>query len=334
MLLRLAALLHGLFYQCVLLLDSLRESLFFLLQLLDLFLQLPACVLQGVDLVHQRLHMAVLLANHAVQLILRAGQRLNILLQPQDLKAQSVVLFTQRRLGLFQMFLLFFGLIQLGAQLLKRFGHLLDEGVRVRAAGTQLLELLLDLLVFAVHLIAGLAGFVKAALQALVLRRVGDLVLLAGFDLRLHRRQLGLQLRCGLLQLGQLGLVRLDLLLQPFNLLPQRVDFLLAGKQAGRLGGRTAGHRAAGVDQLPVQRHDAKTVAKLPCNLDRRVDVLCDRNPAQQVCDNAAIALIAADQLVGPRHKALHPLDAVGGKALRLDDVQRQKGGTAGLGIF
>ena len=225
-------------------------------------------------------------------------------------------------------------LLKLLSQLFQLAADLLNQAVGTVGGDAKLFELLMDAGIFLLHLIAGSAGFLIAEGQSLVLGGVGDFILLTGFLLCLHRQQLGLQLDdilSGLLHLGVLGLhptaQRLDAAAQCFNLLP-------SGEQSGAFCRRASGQGTACVDQLAIQRHHAEAIGIALGDLHRRVDILRHHDPAEQIFDDAAIARLTADQPGRLRHKAFHLFDAVRQQLLRLDEIERQKGCSACLGIF
>ena len=98
---------------------------------------------------------------------------------------------------------------------------------------------------------------------------------------------------------------------------------------AGALG-RTAGERTAGIDDLPVQRHNAKAVLIRPGKRRCRIQILRHRNASQQKPDDLRILRIILHQIARQINEALVALQTGFRKRSAPHRGQRQKRRTSG----
>ena len=105
----------------------------------------------------------------------------------------------------------------------------------------------------------------------------------------------------------------------------QLVQLLLAAEHTDAAGGRAAGERTTGVDDLTVQRDDAVAVAKVFGHGGSFGQILDHDDAAEQVVDDVLVARITLDQIGGDFGSAGQPP----GEAGALHGVQRQEGGAA-----
>ena len=104
--------------------------------------------------------------------------------------------------------------------------------------------------------------------------------------------------------LGQLGGEGAALLLQDLDGLGQAFDLVGAAEHAGVLADAAAGHRAAGVHDLPVEGDDLERAAVAAGDRDRVVQTLCDHGAAQKVLHDGPVFAPALDQLGGDPNEA------------------------------
>ena len=101
-------------------------------------------------------------------------------------------------------------------------------------------------------------------------------------------------------QLLQLGVDRAQLLLR-------LLDLAAAGQQAGHAGlHAAAGHGAAGVHHVALQRHQPQLIARRALDGDAAGQILGDDGAAQQAVHHALILFIIGNQLRGHAHAAGH----------------------------
>ena len=106
-----------------------------------------------------------------------------------------------------------------------------------------------------------------------------------------------------------------ELRFQIAALFAETLELVGAREDSGAFSGAAAGHRAAGMDDLSVQRHDAEAVPVPPGDGDAAVDVLDHDRPPQQVLENAVILPVIAHKAARDADKArllLQPLLAQG----------------------
>ena len=115
---------------------------------------------------------------------------------------------------------------------------------------------------------------------------------LGGVELRVR----GVERRLGVLKLGLalffLQRERVERFAQAFELVRARED-------AAALGGAAAGERAAGIDELPVERDDAVAVVIAPGDGDGVFHRLGHDGAAEKIADNIAVSGGAGDERVG-----------------------------------
>ena len=104
----------------------------------------------------------------------------------------------------------------------------------------------------------------------------------------------------------------------------QLFQLVRAREYAAAARGAAAGHRAAGIDELSVERDDAQGVAALLCHTHGVRQRLRHDGAPEEVCKNALIFIVKARQIKGDADKAGVALGRVG------DDraaycVERQK---------
>ena len=141
--------------------------------------------------------------------------------------------------------------------------------------------------------------------------------------------------RCLLpLDLGQLLFGTRHLLLQGGHLAPQPLQFIGPGENARRPGGRTAGHRAAGVEDLAVQGDNAEAVSIPPGHGHGLVQILGDDDAPQQIGHHSLIILMVPDELVGHAHVPGLGLQPRLPEGTRSHGVHGQEGGPATVPAF
>ena len=128
----------------------------------------------------------------------------------------------------------------------------------------------------------------------------------------------------GVLQLS------LDLLAALFQLL----QLAGAGEDAGIAVDAAAGHGAAGVDDLPVQRDDAEAVVVALSHLDAAVQILHHHRGAQKILYNGAVFFFITHKLRGDAHEAVLIFQPVFPQTAAADGVQRQEGGAAAVPLL
>ena len=118
-----------------------------------------------------------------------------------------------------------------------------------------------------------------------------------------------LQLVLGLLQLPRrllrLGFGGGQLFLHTAQLSGELLQLIGTAEHAGAAADAAAGHGAAPVHHLSVQRDDAEGIAVLAGHGDTAVQILHHHGAAQQVPENAVILLVIGDQIGGDAHKAV-----------------------------
>ena len=132
--------------------------------------------------------------------------------------------------------------------------------------------------------------------------------------------------------LRDLGLLQLPVHLrcpaiQPFQ-------FRRAAQHTGAAAGRAAGHGAAPVDDLSVQRHDAKGVAVLPGHGNAAIQILRNHRFSQKAVKNLRILRVEAHQPGRHAHKTELVLHAPLPEFLSPDSGEGQEGGTAALPLL
>ena len=79
----------------------------------------------------------------------------------------------------------------------------------------------------------------------------------------------------------------------------QALELVRAREDAAALGGAAAGERAAGIDELPVERDDAVAVVIAPGDGDGVFHRLGHDGAAQKIADNIAVSGGAGDERIG-----------------------------------
>ena len=115
---------------------------------------------------------------------------------------------------------------------------------------------------------------------------------------------------------------------------PQSFQFVGAGQYAGAFGHAAAGHGAAPVDELAVQRDDAEAVLVLSRHGDAAVQILRYHRAAQQIPENIVIFCIVSDQPGGHAHKSRFVLHTPLPQFVAADGGQRQEGGPSAVPLF
>ena len=136
----------------------------------------------------------------------------------------------------------------------------------------------------------------------------------------------GLVGACPLQLLAALALVLGQLL----PLLAELFQLVGTGEDTAVFHAAAAGHGAAGVDELPVQCHDAQAVAVLAGHADGVAQALGHDGTAQEIGHDLLIGRVERHQIVGHAHKARIPFRRVLHHSSP-DRVQGQEGGTAGV---
>ena len=95
------------------------------------------------------------------------------------------------------------------------------------------------------------------------------------------------------------------LLLKLLYLLFQRVDFPAAAEQVGLVAERAAGDRAAGGEELALQRHDAQTVFESSGQRDRVVHRVRHDDAAEQRGRDVFVSGVRLDQRIREADHAL-----------------------------
>lgn len=103
----------------------------------------------------------------------------------------------------------------------------------------------------------------------------------------------------------------------------QTLDLVGARQDARTAGDGAARHGAACIQDLPVQRNDAKAVAEFVGNGNGRVKVLRHDRAAEQIQDDLAIARLTRDKVGGYAAETGTALDAVLVQRPAVDDRQR-----------
>ena len=165
------------------------------------------------------------------------------------------------------------------------------------------------------------------ALQCQHLLGCRPLLLLGHIQLILGLLQLTAHLLRPAVGIRQLPTQLLQLTCQPLQLVG-------TGQYTGAAADAAAGHGAAPVDDLPVQRHDAKAVLVPPGHGDAAVQILHHHRAPQQVLEHAVVALFILHQLRGNAHEAVLLLDAALPQLLPPDSVQRQEGGSSAVPLL
>ena len=114
--------------------------------------------------------------------------------------------------------------------------------------------------------------------------------------------------------------------LQPFQLIGP-------GQHAGGSAGGAAGHGAAPVDDLPVQRHDAEGITELTRHGDTAVQVLHYHRPAQQIFKNMVVSRVVPHQTAGDAYKTILSRSVLP-QLVAPDGRQRQEGSAAAVPLL
>ena len=105
-------------------------------------------------------------------------------------------------------------------------------------------------------------------------------------------------------------------------------------QHTGGPAGAAAGHGAAPVDDLAVQRHDPEGVAVLPGHGDAAVQILRHHGAAQQVVNDILVLGVECHQPGGDAHEAELILHAPLPELLAPDGGEGQEGGPAGVPLL
>ena len=106
-----------------------------------------------------------------------------------------------------------------------------------------------------------------------------------------------------------------------------------AGQHAGGAADGAAGHGAAPVDDLPVQRDDAEGAAELPGKGDAAVQILHHHRATQQIPENVIVPAVVAHQPAGHAHKAVFAVYVLP-QLVAADGRQRQEGGAPAVPLL
>ena len=121
-------------------------------------------------------------------------------------------------------------------------------------------------------------------------------------------------------------------ILQPLALGSEPLQLVGPAENTGAAAGAAAGHRAAGVQNLPVQGDDAEAVSVLPCHSDGGIQMLHHDDPSQQVGKDIAVLGRKLHQLIGNAHETGLPAEASRFPQIRgPDGAQGQDGGPAAV---
>ena len=104
-----------------------------------------------------------------------------------------------------------------------------------------------------------------------------------------------------------------------------------ARQRARPARGRAAGHRAAGLDDLSVERDDAEAVSIRLRDGERRVHVLRDDRPREQIFDDGVVAPLYRDEPVRRAEAAALVFQPGLAQRRRADGVDRQEGRAAAV---
>ena len=146
-----------------------------------------------------------------------------------------------------------------------------------------------------------------------------------------HGRQFKLRLRRARRRLAQLLLQRFKLLGLFGAFALQSCQIVRAGEHARALRGRAAGHAAARVHHLSVERHDAEAVLAGTCHADGVVERLGDDRPPEQILEDLFIFRRGLHQRRGDAHEAGLPLESVQAHAFAPDRIHREERGPAAV---
>jgi len=113
----------------------------------------------------------------------------------------------------------------------------------------------------------------------------------------------------------------------------QFLQFVGAAQYAGAAADAAAGHGAAPVHHLSVQRDDAEAVAVLPRHGDAAVQILHHHGAAQQALEDAVILPVIFDQVDGQPHKAVFAADVLP-QCVAPDGGHRQEGGPPAIALL
>ena len=128
---------------------------------------------------------------------------------------------------------------------------------------------------------------------------------------------------CQLVRRGfQVGGQTVLLLIQPFQLVGP-------GQNARRAGYRAAGHGAAGVKHLAVQRDDAEAVAELSGHRHGLIHIPGDDHPPQQVGKDVGVLPVKGDDGIAHAHEAVLLFHALVPEVGGAHGVHGQEGGAA-----
>ena len=153
------------------------------------------------------------------------------------------------------------------------------------------------------------------------------LLLLGDVELILRLLQVARRLRRALLRLMQL-------LLKPALLFAQGRELRRARQDARAAADAAAGHRAAGMDDLSVQRHDAEAVPVPPGDGDAAVDVLDHDRPPQQVLENAVILPVIAHKAARDADKARLLLQSLLAQGISAHGAHREERRAAAVALL
>ena len=145
-------------------------------------------------------------------------------------------------------------------------------------------------------------------------------------------RPVQLEADVGEIRLGALKLrgAAACLFFQAFCLGVQALQLVGAGEDAAVFRAAAAGHGAAGVDQLAVERHDAQAVAARLRHAYGVAQALRDHGAAEEVFENMSVSFLKAHELDGHADKARIVRRRVV-QHLSADRVQRQEGRAPGV---
>ena len=143
------------------------------------------------------------------------------------------------------------------------------------------------------------------------------------------------------IQCGEFFLRRMERLLRLILACFQRFYLLLRGLEPPRARerarparGRTAGHRAAGLQNLAVQRDDAEAVAVRPGECQRGVHIFRNDRACEQVLHDGRVAFIKRDQAVCGAEAAFLRFEPGFPQGIRADGIDRQEGRAAAVRAF
>ena len=133
------------------------------------------------------------------------------------------------------------------------------------------------------------------------------------------------------LHVGQLGGGGLQILHQAVLLAVQSFQLVGTGQDARASGHGTAGHGAAGIEHLTVQRDDAEPVTKLAGDGHGPVHVLGNDDTAQQVGENVGVALVKGNERVAHADETVFLFHGLVAEIGRFDGIHGQESGAAAV---